>query len=66
VIVVEIRIVDGRGEIAAVVKVKYMRDSEVANELVFRLIEAGLSVGYRIEVLQDGLFVAVVDAETES
>jgi hypothetical protein len=62
----EVRIVDERGEIAAVVKVKYTKDNEVANELILRLIEAGLSVGDKIEVLRDGLFVAVVDAETES
>jgi phosphotransferase system HPr-like phosphotransfer protein len=62
VISVEVRIIDERGEVAAVVKVKYARDSKVTNEVILKLIEAGLSVGDKVEVLKDGLFVAVVES----
>jgi Fe2+ transport system protein FeoA len=56
----EVRIVD-EGEIAAVVKVKYTKDDEVANEVISRLIEVGLTVGDKVEVLRGGLFLAVID-----
>ena len=62
--IMEVRIVDGRGEVAAVVKVKYAKDNEVADELILRLIEAGLRVGDKVEVLRDGVFVAVISAES--
>jgi hypothetical protein len=63
---VEVRIIDERGEVAAVVKVKNAGDNKVTNEVILRIIEAGLSLGGKVEVLQDGLFVAVVDTEIES
>jgi hypothetical protein len=57
----EVRIVDEAGEIAAVVKIPYVRDEEVAKRVILELIEAGAVVGDKVEVLRDGLFVAVID-----
>jgi hypothetical protein len=57
----EVRIVNERGEIAAVVKIEHVKDEGVVNHILLGLIKAGLIVGDKIEVLRDGLFVAVVD-----
>ncbi len=57
----EVRIVEG-SEVLAVVDVKYAKDEEVANEVIRKLIVTGLGVGDKIEVLRDGLFVTVIDA----
>ncbi len=57
----EVRIVKGNGEIAAVVALTYASN----NEVVQRLLEGLVRLGEKIEVLKDGLFVAVLGGSKE-